>query len=578
MLSRKLRLGAVAIVLGALTLATQVVSPTFQEYRRNTRSLERMQVFHAALRAATLVSAERGPGNSLMGDDNDPDSPYLARLQTYRESSDLALDELGRALSADSDAAGEGAPEALTLVRQRLAVGRREVDRVAALPRQARSPEQIRQAITTMFTVVDALVPVVNASGARIIENDNKLAGPVILARLMGDLRENAGRIGSLLVPSLVTGQPMNTAQRHGVNRLRGRVEQLGATLEQHAAVVLHDDATTHLMEQVQRRYFGAALDLVDEVVQASLAGRVYPLTAGQFTERIVPDFRPLETLRERVVVLTMQRAVAARDAARNSMLLSLAAVLASLLVLVAILVGADRLVFRPLLRAKREIVELAKGDLREVQPPPARGREVTALFEAIGVLRQRQREALVRDKERQVLSERLRRQAETDALTGLLNRRALEQFGEELSHPDSAGMAAGLILFDIDYFKRINDSHGHLAGDRVLQEVARRVQAMIRGDDILVRYGGEEFAFLTQASPGRDALRAKAEKLRAELQARPIVTEDGVSLTVTCSFGVAEVLPGDGAWLRLFQAADAALYAAKGGGRNRVEVAEPIE
>lgn len=578
MLSRKLRLGAAVIVLGALTLAAQVVSPSFQDYRRNARSLERLQVFHAALRVANLISAERGPSNSVMGDGNDPDSAYLARLHTYRESADLALNELTQDLAENIDGrdeAGRAALEALPRLREQLMAARREVDRVAALPRRERSAEHIRHAIGGMFAVVDALAPVVNATGARVIDNDTRMAGSVIIARLMGDLRENAGRIGPELVPALITAQPLNPAQRHAVSRLRGRVEQIGTTLDQHVDVLLHDSGAVRLLDQVRRR-LGSALGLVDEVVQASMAGRPYPLSAGQFTERIVPDFRPLETLRDRVIVITMARAVEARDAARNEMLLSLLVALVSLAVLVAILLGADRQVFRPLLRAREAIIALAAGDTREVPAPPAPGKEMSALFEAIAVLRQRQREALARDRERQVLSERLRRQAETDALTGLFNRRALEQFGEDLSLPEAGGPPAGLILFDIDYFKRINDTHGHLAGDRVLQEVARRIQALTRDSDILVRYGGEEFAFLAQPSPGLPTLRAKAEKLRQAVESRPVAVEEGLAVPVTCSFGVAECPPGEGAWRRLFQAADEALYAAKAEGRNRVQVAGP--
>jgi diguanylate cyclase (GGDEF)-like protein len=126
------------------------------------------------------------------------------------------------------------------------------------------------------------------------------------------------------------------------------------------------------------------------------------------------------------------------------------------------------------------------------------------------------------------------------------------------------------LLLFDIDHFKTINDTHGHLAGDQVLVELTRRVRQHLRTGDLLARWGGEEFVVLLPHTRGEDALEL-AEKLRHLIAGEPFPAAG----QVTSSFGVAEFRPHETSDLWLTRV-DGALYAAKAGGRNRVCLAEP--
>ncbi|MGX7744900.1 sensor domain-containing diguanylate cyclase [Rhodopseudomonas parapalustris] len=173
---------------------------------------------------------------------------------------------------------------------------------------------------------------------------------------------------------------------------------------------------------------------------------------------------------------------------------------------------------------------------------------------------------------ELQLRSQDLARQAATDALTGLFNRMTFnERLDKELARSERSGQPFSLIIFDIDYFKEVNDIYGHPMGDQVLIRLSQTVAASVRRSDLLVRWGGEEFALLL-ADTDAQAAYETAKKLRL-LVAHTIFEQVG---TVTASFGVAQVLPGDNAET-LVARADNALYRAKLNGRNRVELSLPV-
>ncbi|MDO8706822.1 MAG: diguanylate cyclase, partial [Sulfuricaulis sp.] len=167
----------------------------------------------------------------------------------------------------------------------------------------------------------------------------------------------------------------------------------------------------------------------------------------------------------------------------------------------------------------------------------------------------------------RKALEEHLRGLAITDTLTGIFNRRKFDDaLTDEMGRSGRYGTPLSLLMFDIDFFKQINDVHGHLVGDTVLQTLGRFVTGKIRSQDMFARYGGEEFAIL---APGMniEGCRKLAEKLRAGIE-QHVFPEAG---RVTCSFGVTEFQRGDIAE-SFVRRADVALYRAKKNGRNRVE------
>ena len=165
---------------------------------------------------------------------------------------------------------------------------------------------------------------------------------------------------------------------------------------------------------------------------------------------------------------------------------------------------------------------------------------------------------------------EQLREKAMHDPLTGLLNRGAFfEMFEHEVSRARRLQSPLTLIIADLDHFKRINDRYGHVAGDEVLRETARRLRSSVRLTDAVGRYGGEEFVALA-VSCGLDEGLKMAERFRQAVSAAPVQTAAG-AIEVTTSIGVTAIADMSEA-IQGFKEADAALYRAKFGGRNRIE------
>jgi diguanylate cyclase (GGDEF)-like protein len=157
------------------------------------------------------------------------------------------------------------------------------------------------------------------------------------------------------------------------------------------------------------------------------------------------------------------------------------------------------------------------------------------------------------------------------DGMTGIHNKRYFTEFLErEIAVCSRHGHPLTLVMFDVDHFKKVNDTHGHLAGDAVLKELAARIRPRIRREDLFARYGGEEFACVlpSTALPGGVVF---AEHLRTLVEERPCAFEN-LLIPFTISLGVTTLHRETGVdTVALIKRADENLFAAKRGGRNRV-------
>jgi diguanylate cyclase (GGDEF)-like protein len=172
-------------------------------------------------------------------------------------------------------------------------------------------------------------------------------------------------------------------------------------------------------------------------------------------------------------------------------------------------------------------------------------------------------------------LRETLHHQVVHDALTGLFNRRYLEETLErEIFRGRRKGVSLGLIMLDLDHFKRFNDTYGHEAGDNLLRTLGGFLEKHVRREDVACRYGGEEFVLIL-AEASQEIVCQRAEEIRREFPKVPVRYRGQALESVTLSLGVA-MFPEHGATGRdVLRAADDAMYRAKAQGRDRVVVAE---
>jgi diguanylate cyclase (GGDEF)-like protein len=176
-----------------------------------------------------------------------------------------------------------------------------------------------------------------------------------------------------------------------------------------------------------------------------------------------------------------------------------------------------------------------------------------------------------VADEGQEQLLRQLYEASVTDALTGANNREHFDsQLRMELSYARRHGTDVSLVMFDVDHFKRVNDTYGHPVGDEVLVEISKATRRLVRNEDVFARYGGEEFALILRGI-ALDGARVVGERLRERIAALSVTTDKG-PLQVTVSVGCASfVSTPDQTAEAIVQLADKRLYVAKRGGRNRV-------
>jgi two-component system, cell cycle response regulator len=179
---------------------------------------------------------------------------------------------------------------------------------------------------------------------------------------------------------------------------------------------------------------------------------------------------------------------------------------------------------------------------------------------------------AVLDDREEE-LQRRLYESSTRDPLTRAYNRKYFfERIDAELAHTRRHGGPMSVLMIDLDEFKKTNDTYGHLAGDMVIRVVAAQLSRFLRVEDVLARFGGEEFVVLARSATHADAMRL-AERMRAGVEEVEIPAASGVKLRATASFGVATLaeLPPDAVAMDLVRRADERLMKAKAAGRNRV-------
>ncbi|MDH2386040.1 GGDEF domain-containing protein [Bradyrhizobium sp. CER78] len=570
---RKLSLRFALVIICTAFLAFVIVAPTYRDYTLARHNLFDMQRFRLMLDTATLLAAERGPANNAMSTGSSPDGEKARRLAEFRARSDAALAQLTNAADVPLGLYDDELPlELLQNVREQLAVARAEVDRVVARSGAGPSREEFQRAIDSMFEVSNRFRAIVAWKANHLVEQDSGLAALALVGPMLSDLRDYGGRIASQIMASIAVGERLPLDNVIEARRIEGRLLELWQVSNNHAGLFNNPALQTSRVE-IQRRFFGEGLGLVDSLIREGRRDAPYSLTSTELTERFVPTMRPIEAYRRAFLDAAVDHYARARDKALAILATVALFATCALGILARLMVSIRKNIFQPLIRVHDEVIRLAED--RPAQPMSLTGKagEIRSLFRAIEVLQDKLQE---RASITASITSELQAQADTDGLTALLNRRALDRYARRVADAEPAVDAACLILLDIDHFKSVNDTYGHPTGDRVLIQTAELLRSHLRASDLVARFGGEEFAILVPGNdlPGTVAI---ARKIRLAIQTERFTTPDGTPVHVTASFGVARGQRGERTWPELVELADEALYQAKSDGRNRVRCAQTV-
>ncbi|MFE8645329.1 diguanylate cyclase [Sphingomonas sp. NCPPB 2930] len=561
------------------TLVTALFARIFldewQHYQSLGADLVSMEAASRALVVAEKLAFERGPINAVLGDGDIPAPQRRARLAAARAASDATMAALADYLRlAGRDADREALPQLADTARA-LVRARTEIDRLADLPRDQRDPVAVQQAQQGMFAVVQPLMAAHTTLSRNAADGHQPISEGMAGARLCAELREYAGQLGSQFTVALTSGRPLTPADHQNIGFLHGRLVQLQALVERPLMRLPPGAPARAALDTMDRRYFGSGLQFAFLVQERSRRGEPYGYDAAAFALRYLPDMQPILDLRDVLVQDAFAEKREARSTARRR--LAITGGLSALIVaaLAASVAALQRRVVRPLLAAAQMVRDIADGQLDKPVRVSDRTDEVGAVQKALLRLRTVAVENRRLEREHLHLIDNLERLSLTDPLTGILNRRAFtEALRTSATRADARQLPIAVMLFDIDHFKQVNDRHGHEAGDRVLVRVAAVAQNMLRAGETVARYGGEEFIVLLVHPDAAGALRA-AERLRAGIEAARIDLQNGETVRVTASFGIATARNALCDLDDLLRAADTALYAAKAQGRNRVVLAD---
>ena len=544
------------------------------EWRLNAATEEGLQGIERSrlgMIVAEKVSFERGPTNGVLGDDLPHDEGKLARLRRARADSDAAFVALEALLLEQKAAAGQAMGD-LRAARVALARARTRVDILTSLPLAQRTDANLREAVQGLFDVIPQIMLAAGELTRQAISSFPSSDFAITGALLAVDLRENAGRLGSQFTAALAHGRPLAGSEEDAILVLRGQIQQLRTMLGRHVGHAHLDPRVTRALSRMQTEYFEQGIDLVNQLQAMSRMGKPMGMTTADFAAIYVPHMSSIVELRDTLMAVARDDAQAQRDATQLALVLAIGMGLLLLMILVGLLLLVRRRIIVPLARSANALARIAQGDIEQGVTTERRADEVGQLESAIETLRVSAIHTRRLELERQDMMDELRRLSSTDHLTGLMNRRAFEQAAAAaIANARRHRREVSLLLFDLDHFKGINDTHGHDLGDQALMAVAGAVMQALRTGDLYARLGGEEFAALLADCDPRMAMEV-AERARASIEQIRLQAPNGEEVRLSASFGCASVrLDGSEGLQNALTRADRAVYQAKHEGRNRV-------
>ena len=555
-ISQRLLISMIIIIVSLLFISVPLIVNSYQSYKRAERALIEISVLRNVAELTNNISRERAPANQVMSSTPEKRAEYIQELKRYRANVDQQIEETAQLLKRNGFI-----PHAYHLSHQlqaSLKEGRDAVDAYAATPQSSRSSAQLDHAIQKMFAAWDSSQYVLKHVMLDSVGKDSRASTYYSVIFILSDLRDQAGRVASNIMAAITFGEKIpaeNLANSLQNQRQAYYLWDLVHTILPEAHKV---PEYTALHNRLKIEFLDQGIPIVKQLMEQSLQGEAYSLTGTQLTEVVVNKFSTVVDLQNYLLDYSLALAKKDHFKAQQKLILTLVVTLISLMAAIFTMVYARSKVFIPLIQARSQILRLAAYD------DEAQGKQNSdkvTLLEAIQKLKQRL-------EQRDILELQLRNIANTDVLTGVSNRLALEEYIKYLEHRPEKLTKTGLIIVDVDKFKHINDTYGHVVGDQAIKCIADTLKAHVRASDLVVRYGGDEFLVLIEQIEFTEALYL-ADKLRSHIVNQEFfIPELNDYIQVSVSAGVAV---GAASWSSLLKKADKHLFRAKARGRNVV-------
>lgn len=556
-ISKHLYCAMSVIILCLLFICIPLIVNSTQSYLKAVRTSDELHALQEVAILANKISKERAPANKVLSSTPEEIHQRQQELEIYRKEVDQQFEHTAKVLQQ------VGFPHLSqrleSAVRPSLEQGRLHIDSYAKIPWEQRNAQALDQAIAAMFKAWDScrtiLKGVVIASNTTSTSQNNFISQILFLS----DLRDQAGRAASIIMAYVTFDQPIPAANLTRAMQVQYRIHYLWDLI---GTLQPEEDKTeefNRLHNAVDTVFIQKGLPIVSSLVEESIQQVPYHLTGTELTNAMVDKFATVVDLQSYLLEYSNQVAEREKSSHLQQLLWTVLLSFVSLGAAIATMIFARKSVFQPLIEARQILFTLSEnGDTKALSSNAHTKSE--SLFTAIQRLQQMLQQ-------RDALEFRLKNIAHSDPLTGLANRFALEEYTRFLeSHPSQFSQTC-LMIIDIDHFKQVNDQHGHIIGDEVIQFVAQCLKDNVRTSDLLVRYGGDEFLVLIE-NIDFDNARKIADKIRSEVEDAYILSENGDQIQVSVSVGVAI---GAQSWISLFTKADKALFVAKGQGRNAV-------
>lgn len=548
------------IILSVLLIAVPQIISNYREYSRANRALVNIQALQVFAETSNKISRERAPTNKAMSSSTANFPHRIKELQDFRKDVDqqinLTVETLNKAGFTSL------ADQVNVQLRYDLNIARKQVDAYLALPLKERNSVQMDQVIQGMFRAWDScrvmLQQLINHSK----KNNSDVTDYASIVLILADLRDQSGRVASNIMAPLSFSEPLPEYNKARSLQTQEQVKYLWRLMDTMQIESLKTPEYLYLYGQVKTQFIDQGLPIVNRLVQESRNQQPYFLTANQLTDAIVDKFTTVVNLQKYLLETHALSARHRMESEQRQFFITLFISLLSLSVAVFTMLYTRKKLFEPLIYARNMILELSQVQERDyLGDASIQTKEVHTLTDALDKLK----EML---KQRDAFEFQLQNSANTDSLTGVSNRLALDVYLKNIATQMERFQELTLIMVDIDNFKYVNDRFGHILGDSVIVEIARCLKANIAQSDLIVRFGGDEFLILIDRIQWDWALQI-SESILADVSRLSFNSSMSTEqLNVSVSIGVAT---GAESWEALFTRADASLFKAKAQGRNKV-------